>query len=123
MTENVEPDKDLKRMQTLLGLELDQQDQERVKAYIVQAKQAIMVYIRPYLEDNTFPIELNYLVDQLSLAKYNKFHSEGMNSISEEGLSMSFNSNDLKDYMPDIQAWIDATGNDDSQKGIAVGWY
>ena len=122
MTENVEPDKDLKRMQTLLGLELDQQDQERVKAYIVQAKQAIMVYIRPYLEDNTFPIELNYLVDQLSLAKYNKFHNEGMNSISEEGLSMSFNSNDLKDCLPDIQAWIDATGKDDSTKGIAISW-
>lgn len=122
MTENVEPDKDLKRMQTLLGLELDQQDQERVKAYIVQAKQAIMVYIRPYLEDNTFPIELNYLVDQLSLAKYNKFHNEGMNSVSEEGLSMSFNSNDLKDCLPDIQAWIDATGKDDSTKGIAISW-
>lgn len=122
MTENVEPDKDLKRMQTLLGLELDQQDQERVKAYIVQAKQAIMVYIRPYLEDNTFPIELNYLVDQLSLAKYNKFHNEGMNSVSEEGLSMSFNSNDLKGCLPDIQAWIDATGKDDSTKGIAISW-
>lgn len=122
MTENVEPDKDLKRMQTLLGLELDQQDQERVKAYIVQAKQAIMVYIRPYLEDNTFPIELNYLVDQLSLAKYNNFHNEGMNSVSEEGLSMSFNSNDLKDCLPDIQAWIDATGKDDSTKGIAISW-
>lgn len=122
MTENVEPDKDLKRMQTLLGLELDQQDQERVKAYIVQAKQAIMVYIRPYVDGDIFPIELNYLVDQLALAKYNKFHNEGTNSISEEGLSMTFNSNDLKDFLPDIQAWIDATGKDDSTQGKAISW-
>lgn len=121
--ESLNSGNDVKRIETLLGLDLDEKDEARVAIYIQQAKQAIMVYIHQYLEDNTFPIELNYLVDQLSLAKYNKFHSEGMNSISEEGLSMSFNSNDLKDYMPDIQAWIDATGNDDSQKGIAVGWY
>lgn len=114
---------DIQRMQTLLGIELDDDDRDRVKAYIVQAKQAIMVYIRKYLDDDTFPTELNYLVDQLTLAKYNKFHNEGMNSISEEGLSMAFNSNDLKDYLPDIEAWIDSTGKNDDLTGNAIGWF
>ena len=104
---------DIQRMQALLGIELDDADKGRVEAYIVQAKQAIMVYIRKYLDDDNFPTELNYLVDQLTLAKYNKFHNEGMNSISEEGLSMTFNSNELKDYLPDIEAWIDSTGKGD----------
>lgn len=113
---------DIQRMQTLLGIELDDDDRDRVKAYIVQAKQAIMVYIRNYLDDDTFPTELNYLVDQLTLAKYNKFHNEGMNSISEEGLSMTFNSNELKDYLPDIEAWIDSTGKGDLT-GNAIGWF
>lgn len=113
---------DIQRMQTLLGIDLDDADKERVEAYIVQAKQAIMVYIRKYLDDDTFPTELNYLVDQLTLAKYNKFHNEGMNSISEEGLSMTFNSNDLKDYLPDIEAWIDSTGKGDLT-GNAIGWF
>lgn len=113
---------DIQRLQTLLGIELDNTDKERVEAYIVQAKQAIMVYIRKYLDDDNFPTELNYLVDQLTLAKYNKFHNEGMNSISEEGLSMTFNSNDLKDYLPDIEAWIDATGKGDLT-GNAIGWF
>lgn len=121
--ESLNSGNDVKRIETLLGLDLDEKDEARVAIYIQQAKQAIMVYIHPYLEDDDFPLALNYLVDQLTLAKFNKFHNEGMNSISEEGLSMTFNSNDLKDYMSDIQAWIDATGNDDSQKGIAVGWY
>lgn len=114
---------DIQRMQALLGIELDDADKEgRVEAYIVQAKQAIMVYIRKYLDDDNFPIELNYLVDQLTLAKYNKFHNEGMNSISEEGLSMTFNSNDLKDYLSDIEAWIDSTGKGDLT-GNAIGWF
>lgn len=122
MTQNIDPETDLKRIKTLLGLELDTDDEERVKYYIEQAKQAIMVYIRPYVDGDIFPIELNYLVDQLALAKYNKFHNEGINSISEEGLSMVFNSNDLKDFLPDIQAWIDATGKDDSTQGKAISW-
>ncbi|PWT33909.1 hypothetical protein DKZ29_03410 [Limosilactobacillus reuteri] len=113
---------DIQRIQTLLGIELDDDDRDRVEAYIVQAKQAIMVYIRKYLDDDNFPTELNYLVDQLTLAKYNKFHNEGMNSISEEGLSMTFNSNDLKDYLPDIEAWIDSTGKGDLT-GNAIGWF
>lgn len=114
---------DIQRMQTLLDIELDATDKGRVETYIVQAKQAIMVYIRKYLDDDTFPTELNYLVDQLTLAKYNKFHNEGMNSISEEGLSMSFNSNDLKDYLPDIEAWIDSTGKNDDLTGNAIRWF
>ncbi|WP_295730716.1 phage head-tail connector protein [uncultured Limosilactobacillus sp.] len=122
MTENMDAGKDLQRIQTLIGLDLDATDQERVKYYIEQAKQAIMVYIRPYLDDDTFPLGLNYLVDQLTLAKYNKFHNEGMNSISEEGLSMTFNSNDLKDYLPDIQAWIDNSGKDNGLQGKAISW-
>ncbi|WP_225415416.1 phage head-tail connector protein, partial [Limosilactobacillus reuteri] len=54
---------DIQRIQTLLGIELDDDDRDRVEAYIVQAKQAIMVYIRKYLDDDNFPTELNYLVD------------------------------------------------------------
>lgn len=115
---------DIDRVQRLLGLTLDDDDRGRVEVYIVDAKQAIMVYVSQYLPDGAdFPSELNYLVDQLTLAKYNKFHNEGMNSISEEGLSMTFNSNDLKDYLPDIQAWIDhKTSTDDSMSGNAIGW-
>ena len=114
---------DIQRMQTLLGIDLDDADKGRVETYIVQAKQAIMVYIRKYLDDDNFPTELNYLVDQLTLPTYNKFHNQAMNSISEEGLSMSFNSNDLKDYLPDIEAWIDSTGKNDDLTGNAIGWF
>lgn len=113
---------DIQRLQTLLGIELDNADKGRVEAYIVQAKQAIMVYIGKYVDDNSFPTGLNYIVDQLALSKYNKFHNEGMNSISEEGLSMTFNSNELKDYLPDIEAWIDSTGKGDLT-GNAIGWF
>lgn len=114
---------DIERIQTLLGVTLDDADKGRVEVYITEAKQAIMVYIQQYLPDDAeFPTELNYLVDHLALAKYNKFHNEGLKSISEEGLTLSFNSNDLKDYMDDIQAWIDRNSDGKDLTGNAIGW-
>ena len=114
---------DVERIQTLLGVTFDDADKGRVEVYITEAKQAIMVYIQQYLPDDAeFPTELNYLVDHLVLAKYNKFHNEGLKSISEEGLTLSFNSNDLKDYMDDIQAWIDRNSDGKDLMGNAIGW-
>lgn len=117
-------DVNVSRIQTLLGVDLDDADKARVEIYIEDAEQAIMTYIGSYVNDHsTFPEELNYLVDQMALAKYNKFHNEGMTSVSEEGLTLAFNTNDLKDYLPDLQAWIDKkTGADDSMTGRAIGW-
>lgn len=120
MTQSVSSDVD--RVQKLLGVTLNDTDKGRVEVYVIEAKQAIMTYIKPYIDNFGFPEELNYLVDHLTVAKYNKFHNEGLNSISEEGLTMSFNQNDLKDYLPDIQAWIDNNGNDESLAGDAIGW-
>lgn len=115
-------DRDLDRLKTLIGVDLDENDEARVKIYIQQAKQAIMVYVGQYVEGDEFPQDLNYLVDQLTLDKYNKFHNEGMNSISEEGLSISWNANDLKEYLPDLQAWIDRNSNGQSMLGNAISW-
>ena len=47
--ESLNSGNDVKRIETLLGLDLDEKDEARVAIYIQQAKQAIMVYIRPYL--------------------------------------------------------------------------
>ncbi|MCH3922380.1 phage head-tail connector protein [Limosilactobacillus sp.] len=112
------------RIQTLLGVELDDTEKARVQIYVEDAKQAIMTYVASYADDpSIFPDELGYIVDQMALAKFNKFHNEGMTSVSEEGLTLSFSSNDLKDYLPDLQAWIDRkTGADDSMTGRAIGW-
>lgn len=113
---------DLDRAQKLLGVTLDDADKGRVEVYIIDAKQAIMAYVGQYVDGEEFPQSLNYLVDHLALAKYNKFHNEGLNSISEEGLSMSFSQNDLKDYLGDLQAWIDQHSNGADMLGDAVSW-
>lgn len=110
---------DIERIKTLVGVAVDEQTEARLQIYIDNAKKAICVFIGKDVTD--FPDELSYIVDAITLAKYNKFHNEGMNSISEAGLSMTFNANDLQPYYNDLQAWLDRnTGLGNS--GIAVGW-
>lgn len=108
------------RIQSLLGVELDEQDQARVAIYIKQAQEAITTYIGKYLaDDEPFPSQLNYIVDALVLGKYNQFHNEGMTSIAEEGLTINFGQG-IKDYLPDLQAWADQHEAD--EPGDIVGW-
>lgn len=110
-------DDDLKRASTMIGVELSDKDQERVKLYIDNAKNMILTLLG--VED--FPNELNYIVDDIVLAKFNKFHNEGMNSISEEGLSITFEQDELKKYYPVLQAWLD-NHNNQTTNGRAIGW-
>lgn len=113
---------DMDRFEKLIGVKLDEGEQARVKVYAENAQKAIMVYIKPYLDGDVFPDELSFIVDDLVLSKFNRFHNEGMDSVSEEGLTLNFRPNELADYLPAIQAWIDATGNDSDQQGDAIGW-
>lgn len=51
------------------------------------------------------PDELEYIVTEVSVARFNKIGSEGISSHTVEGESMSFSSNDFEPYTDDIEAW------------------
>lgn len=109
---------DLQRALIMIGnVELSDNDKSRVGLYINNAKQAIMTL----LGVNEFPSELNYIVDNVVAAKFNKFHNEGLSSINEEGLSMVFRHDDLKPYYSQLQAWLD-NNNSTNNSGRAIGW-
>ena len=51
------------------------------------------------------PTELEYIVTEVSIVRYNKIGSEGVTSHSVEGETMSFSDNDFKGYLDDIEVW------------------
>lgn len=51
------------------------------------------------------PTELEYIVTEVTIVRYNKIGSEGVTSHSVEGETMSFNDNDFKGYLNDIEVW------------------
>ena len=61
------------------------------------------------------PTELEYIVTEVSIVRYNKIGSEGVTSHSVEGETMSFSDNDFKGYLNDIEVW---KNKKDEVKGV-----
>ena len=53
------------------------------------------------------PAELEYIVVDVAIIRFNRIGSEGVSSHSVEGESMSFNDNDFANYEEDIKSWLD----------------
>lgn len=51
------------------------------------------------------PLELEYIVTNISVSRFNRIGSEGVSSHSVGGESMNFNTNDFDEYENDITAW------------------
>lgn len=54
------------------------------------------------------PDDLNYIVTDVSIMRFNRIGSEGLSSHSVEGESLSFSNNDFEPYMDDIQSYLNA---------------
>ena len=54
------------------------------------------------------PGELEYIVTEVSIARFNRIGSEGLSGHTVEGEALTFKDNDFDQYADDIQAWRDA---------------
>lgn len=57
------------------------------------------------------PAELEYIVTELVIVRFNRIGSEGLDNHSVEGEAMTFTADDLAQYEKDIQAWLDRQEN------------
>lgn len=79
-------------MQTLsnvklqIGIEDDKQD-DLLKLIISNVEKAMLGYLPGILE---VPVELSYIVEEVSVARYYRRGSEGMKSKTIEGFSVSY---------------------------------
>ena len=62
------------------------------------------------------PDEMDYIILDVSIIRYNKLGSEGLSSHSVEGESLSWSDNDFSGYMDDINAYLDER-NKNKRKG------
>ena len=61
------------------------------------------------------PEELEYIVVEVSVIRFNRIGSEGVSYHSVEGESMSFNDDDFDSYDKDIRSWLN--NQSDLKKG------
>lgn len=61
--------------------------------------------LKALLGSKTIPEELEYIVTEVSVSRFNRIGSEGLSGHAVEGETMSFRDNDFKDFEDDIEAW------------------
>ena len=94
----------LKDLKILLGISEDDTSQDLKLNLILSGTRS---RLKALLGGQEPPEELEYIITDVAVVRFNKIGSEGMTSHSVEGESLSFADNDFAAYMDDIQAFLD----------------
>lgn len=76
---------------------------ERMEVIQDLTKQRLLALIKR----NEVPKELEYILTEVSLIRFNRIGLEGISKYTQEGLTEEFSNNDFGAYMDDIESWLD----------------
>ena len=99
----------LKNVKELLGNPKNIDDKLNVIIELTQKRLGNLLSVKEV------PEELEYIVVEVSVIRFNRIGSEGVSSHSVEGESMSFNDDDFDSYDKDIRSWLN--NQSDLKKG------
>lgn len=91
----------LNEVKITLGLSSSDKD-ELLLSLIKRNSQTVINYIK----EQKVPLELEYIVVELVIARYNRIGSEGLNSENSDGVSFSYSNNLLDSYKKDLDRYI-----------------
>ena len=91
----------LNEVKITLGLSSSDKD-ELLLSLIKRNSQTVINYIK----EQKVPLELEYIVVELVMARYNRIGSEGLNSENSDGVSFSYSNNLLEGYKKDLDRYI-----------------
>ena len=94
----------LETVKTLTGV-----DNEQITAiYTMYEKRLFRRLEQSLLEVVEIPEELEYILTECTIARFNRIGSEGMESESMDGHTAKYVDKDISDYEHEIQAYIDS---------------
>ena len=93
-------------VKALLGIE-DEDNKLKVIITLTESR------LKALLGQKEVPSELEYIVTEVSIARFNRIGSEGLSGHTVEGEALTFKDNDFDQYADDIQAWRDAQPDQD----------
>lgn len=92
---------ELSKVKTALQLKSDEYD-NLLELYLEDASDALKLLLSVQ-ED--LPAELEHIVRAVAVKKFNRLKNEGMSSYSQDGESITFNSNDFDDFKDEIEQY------------------
>ena len=63
------------------------------------------------------PEDLQYIVTEVSVIRYNRIGSEGVSHHTVEGEAMTWDKDDFEPYLAEIQAWLDKQEDPATDRG------
>lgn len=97
----------LNDVKTLLAIESNELD-ELLDLIIGNAERQLLGRLTVGdVQFQAVPDELQWIVTEVAVIRYNRIGSEGMSSESVEGHSASYRDNDFGPYEADIERWLD----------------
>lgn len=95
----------LDNLKMLVGIEAEDTDRDRLLILIIEHTTARLKRLLGGIEP---PEDMQYIIVEVSVIRYNKIGSEGLTSHSVEGVSLNFTDDDFSGFKDDIQAFLDS---------------
>lgn len=93
----------LNEIKLLLGIDPAETDLDEKITLIIGM---VTSRLRLLLGDTDPPDEMNYIIREVTVMRFNRIGSEGMASHSVEGESLQFTDDDFAAYRDDISDWL-----------------
>lgn len=97
---------DLKNLKKLLMLKKDDVSKDELLQLILDNTSASLKIKLHRKASGAVPDELNYILLEVAVRRFNRLKNEGMANYSQEGESITFNSDDFDDFKDDIVDWL-----------------
>ena len=95
----------LTNLKTLIGLSAGNDKFDDVLSLINDNTRLQLLFKLGLSVDDDVPKELSFIGLEVAVKRYNRLKNEGMASYTQEGESISFNSNDFDEFSDDIEEY------------------
>lgn len=93
-------------MSLLTVMDLLEDNSPKVATIHKMVQRRVLVLLPSYgINSTTVPDELDYIVDELAISRYNRIGSEGMTKESDNGYSVDYVADELANYAQDLTAY------------------
>ncbi|MBU8567583.1 phage head-tail connector protein [Virgibacillus pantothenticus] len=96
----------LNNVKTLLGIEEDDLQDRPLTIIISNVRAHLTLWLKKHTDLKEIPEELNFIVEELAIARFQRIGSEAMKSESVEGHSVTYNEDDFAPYLSILSAYI-----------------
>ena len=106
----------VQNVKTILGINDNLQD-DVLNLLHSNASAIVLAWFKHNTKLTSVPTEMEFVVDEITIKRYNRMGAEGYSSKSIEGKSISFSEDDLSPYLSILNIYIDGDSPTEASPG------